>query len=138
MNEQHPEDQLDEIESVVNEQEDGSDRDETPQPESSLLKRRASEDATPNDATDELARLFAKPRVWGTVLISMIIVAVVWAYLDNVSTDVSSSEGWSVYHDEIVAEFTNLQLDSAGEVAGVIAKYQNEMATDGSLPWAEL
>ena len=142
MNEEHQDDELDEVESVADQQQDGQEPDEAPQPESTMLTRRAAvaaeEESSTVDATDELAQLFAKPQVWGSVLVSMIVIATVWAYIDSTSNDIHSSGGWSAYHEKIVAEFTNLQLDSADEVAGVIATYESEMVADGSLPWAQL
>ena len=138
MNERHQEDELAELQSAAAQQPDDQERDDTPQPESTLPARRSAEEVSTTDATDQLAEIIAKPQVWGTLLLTMILVAIVWAYIDNTSNDISSSEGWSAYHQQIVAEFTNLQLDSADEVAGVISSFEDVMTADGSLPWARL
>ncbi|MCS5632442.1 MAG: hypothetical protein NZ744_16510, partial [Pirellulaceae bacterium] len=138
MNEEHQEDESAEVESVPDRQEDGQDRDDTPQPESAMLTSRARQDDSESDATDELAQLFSKPRVWGTVLIAMIALAVVWAYIDSTSNDVTASDGWTAYHDEIVAELTNLRVDEASDVDEIIRTHQIAMEADGSLPWAKL
>ncbi len=138
MNDEHQEDESAEVESVGERQEDGQERDDASQSESTLLTRRAADDAGTVDATDELAKLFAKPQVWGTVLVAMAVIAVVWAYIDSTSNDITASDGWSAYHEQIVAELTNLQLDEATDVDKVIITYQTQMAADGSLPWAIL
>ena len=138
MNEQHQEDESAVVESDVEQQNSETEGDSAAQPESPLLTRRPAEPASPIDASDALAQLFAKPRVWGTVLLSMLIISFVWAYVDNANGDIRSSEGWSAYQENIVAEFTNLQLDQASEVAGVIQEFEDKMAADGSLPWAQL
>ena len=138
MNEEHPHDPSVEGELSPTQPQDPKEREDSGRTEASMLTRRASKDATESDVTDELAQLFAKPQVWGTVLIAMIVIAIVWAYVDSSSNDVNSSKGWSAYNDHIVAKFTNLQLDTAEEIAGVISTYETDMVADGSLPWARL
>jgi hypothetical protein len=138
MIEEHQEDESAELQSVDDQQEDGQDRDDATQPESTFLTRHATEDGSTADTTDELARQFSKPHVWGTVLIAMIAIAIVWAYIDSTGTVVTASNGWSVYHEQIVAELTNLQVDEANDVDKIIETHQTEMAADGSLPWAKL
>jgi len=138
MNEEHQEDESTEVETDADRQEDGQDREDAPQPESTMLARRETQDDSESDATDELAKLFAKPRVWGTVLIAIVTIAIVWAYLDSTSNDVTPSDGWTAYHTEIVAELTNLQVDEANDVDEIIRTHQIAMEADGSLPWAKL
>ena len=138
MNEEHQEDESVEVESVADQQEDGQNRDDPPQPESTMLTRHATAEAIESDATDELAQLFAKPRVWGTVLIAMIAIAIAWAYIESTSNDITASVGWTAYHEEIVAKLTNIQLVEVIDVDDIIRKHQTAMEADGSLPWAKL
>ena len=88
MNERHQEDELAELQSAAAQQPDDQERDDTPQPESTLPARRSAEEVSTTDATDQLAEIIAKPQVWGTLLLTMILVAVVWAYIDNTSNGV--------------------------------------------------
>ena len=138
MNEEHQEGESAEVESVADQHGDGQNRDDSPQPESTMLTRRALEEVSESDATDELAKLFAQPRVWGTVLFAMIAIAIAWAYIDNTSNEITASEGWTAYHEEIVAKLTNTQLVEVIDVDDIIREHQTAMEVDGSLPWAKL
>ncbi|MBT4694026.1 MAG: hypothetical protein HOB73_11840, partial [Planctomycetaceae bacterium] len=53
MNEEHQEEEFTEVEALTDEPHDGEDRDDTPQPESTLLTRRATEDGETTDATEK-------------------------------------------------------------------------------------
>jgi hypothetical protein len=137
MNEQHPEDELTELQSATESQHDNQEQDDTPEPESTFPARRSTEEVSTTDATDQLAQIVAKPKVWGTVLCAIMIIAVLWAYFDSVSNEISFSEGWSSYH-QLAAKFTNLQVDTAQDVDAEIDNKLDAMTVDGSLPWAKL
>ncbi|MEC7565359.1 MAG: hypothetical protein VX738_06710 [Planctomycetota bacterium] len=85
-----------------------------------------------------MAELFAKPSVWGSVLLAIVCVSGVWAWIESSANAVRTSEGWDLFHRELIAEFSNISTTSAVDVQGVISQHESKFRDAGVTPWAYL